>query len=161
VQAGEPDQAVTEFRTALRLDAGLSEARLALSGALSRLGRYGDAVETLRAGLELSPDHAALAGALAWMLSTCPDDSVADGAEAVRLAEQMAPQAGPQDAGALKTLAAAYAQAGNYELALRTARRALGVAVAAGDKRMEELIGAEIEHFQARRPYRAPSNDSP
>jgi tetratricopeptide (TPR) repeat protein len=159
VQLGELDQAVAEFQAALRLDPKLPETRLALSGVLSRLGRHGEAVETLRAGLAITAHHVGLTGALAWILSTCPDDSIADGAEAVRLAEQAVRAAGPGDAGVLKTLAAAQAQAGDFDLALRTARRALGAALLAGDQRLAELVGAEIECFQNRKPYRPVSAD--
>jgi hypothetical protein len=51
----------------------------------------------------------------------------------------------------LDTLAAAYAETGNYPEALKRARRAQGLAEKAGVKELTENLSKEIEFYQQRK----------
>lgn len=93
----------------------------------------------------------ALSGA-AWILATADDPSLRNGEAAVRLAEQLCRQTNYADPGNLDTLAAAYAEAGNFPAALLTADQALKIASKAGDRGLEADINRHIEQFKAQRP---------
>jgi tetratricopeptide (TPR) repeat protein len=83
---------------------------------------------------------------LAWILATAPDPRFRDGKEAVALADVAVQATSGREPQALNTLAAAYAQAGRFEDALRTANQALQAAQAAGPQgqgmvpRIQQLI---------------------
>jgi spermidine synthase len=118
----------------------IGEAHYNLAHALSALGQPHPAVRAFREALRLQPDWPAALRDLAELLATHPDAGVRDATEAVRLAsravELVEDRAADQgfvmnerdDALMLSTLAAAYAAAGRFEDATRTAERAEAVA---------------------------------
>ena len=58
---------------------------------------------------------------LAWLLATCPDNSVRNGQKAVELAQQAVQLSNGRSPEILDTLAAAYAEAGRFHEAVETA----------------------------------------
>jgi spermidine synthase len=83
-------------------------------------GRPDEAARYYRETLRRDPIHAAATNNLAWLLATSRDPSVRDPEEAVAHAERGAIRAG-RNPRVLDTLAAAYAAAGRYDDAVRTA----------------------------------------
>lgn len=71
------------------------------------------------------PDDPAGASSLAWILATCPDDSIRDGVRALRLAEQACAQVDFQDPNYLSNLAAAYAEIRDFNTAIKYIDEAL------------------------------------
>ena len=78
--------------------------------------------------LAVKPDQPEALNNLAWLLATCSDAAVRDGAEAVRLAEQACRLSGYKQARALGTLAAAYAEAGRFPEAVEAAQKSIEMA---------------------------------
>jgi tetratricopeptide (TPR) repeat protein len=150
--AGKVDEAIGEYRTALRLAPDDELTATLLANVFVSAGRSGEAVALLESALKRMPGSQALIGALAWIRATSPDAGWRDGAEAVRLGERACEIDGYRDAGLMDTLAAAYAEAGRFEDAVRTARRALeadpGPALA---KELRERVAL----YEARRPFRS------
>ena len=140
IQAGRSQEAVAPLRRAVELQPDYFEAHYNLAHALSALGQPHPAVRAFREALRLQPDWPAALRDLAEILATHPDAGVRDATEAVRLAsravelvEERAADPGfvmneRDDALMLSTLAAAYAAAGRFEDATRTAERAEAVA---------------------------------
>ena len=91
-------------------------------------GRLGAAADHLREALRLEPRLTAARNDLAWLLATAADPSQRNPEEAIRLAEDLRGAVRLSSANQIDTLAAAYAAAGRYEDAVRTARRALELA---------------------------------
>jgi spermidine synthase len=78
-----------------------------------------------REALRLIPDLKTSLNNLSWVLATNHDQKNRNGVEAVKLAELACKQTDYQNPFALDTLAAAYAAAGRYPDAVRTAEKAL------------------------------------
>jgi tetratricopeptide (TPR) repeat protein len=125
-----------------------------LGFAYQRVGRPVDAVRTYRAVLQVSPDYAPVKFHLAWILATVPDDKLRDGAAAVRLAEELEPAA-PNHPGMLDVLAAAYAEAGRFDDAVRSATKAAEAARTQGDNALAEQILTRLTLYRDHKPFRA------
>jgi tetratricopeptide (TPR) repeat protein len=155
--AGRLDEAIAAAARALELRPGLLPASLNLGTWLARAGRRAEAAAAFRRGLEHAPDDPRLAARLAWILATAPEDAVRDGAEAVRLAEGVRERLGERVPEALDVLAAAYAEAGRFDEAVATARRARELA----DGQLARAIGGRIALYTSGEAYREKSSPQP
>ncbi|UCF33255.1 MAG: sulfatase-like hydrolase/transferase [Phycisphaerales bacterium] len=121
---------------------------------LSRSGRRADAIELLREAYERLPEDWAVANDLAWHLATSPDQSLRDGGEALRLAEQANLATDGGNAGVLDTLAAANAEVGRFDEAIETARRALALARQTQAEELAKKIESRLKMYERHQPFR-------
>jgi len=91
---------------------------------------------------------------LAWLLATCPDASLRDGSRAVELARKAEQLAGSSHPEVLDTLAAAYAEAGQFSEAIETAKKALQLVSAQHNSAMADAVRARLKLYEANSPYR-------
>ncbi|PYJ07086.1 MAG: hypothetical protein DME25_04695 [Verrucomicrobia bacterium] len=154
---GNKQAALVHLREAVRLAPDL-DSRLELASLLHKAGQDREAADQYRQALSLKSDSLDALNNLAWILATCPDDSVRAGIEAVRLAEKACQLTGYMDARPLGTLAAAYAEAGRFTEAVATAQKAVeaAAAAAAGDPRLAAANRQLLRWFQAGKPWRQP-----
>ena len=132
---GLTDAAIASWRTALVLEPGHADANLRLAHALSARGEDAEALQHLRAGLR--PNSFQTLRETAWVLATSSDARLRNGPEALSLAVQAlqlvqgkgatvrAATISEDQAAALDTLAAAYAECGRFADAVMTAHRVL------------------------------------
>lgn len=118
-------------------------------------GNPRQAVTQLRQALTLkaSPDRAKVLNNLAWILATCPDGSVRNGAEAVRYAEQACNLTEFKRSAMVGTLAAAYAEAGRFPEAIATAEKAIHLATEAGNMQFAAANQQLLFLYRAGKPY--------
>jgi hypothetical protein len=90
---------------------------------------------------------------LAWVLSTIEDENLRDGAEAVRLSEEVCRAEGDANSSHLDTLAAAYAAVGRFDDAVRVAEKALKLTEEPGKNEINAKIKKRLEYYQSRRPW--------
>ncbi len=88
------------------------------------------------------------------MLATNPNASIRNGPEAVGLAERAARLTDAREPMILGTLAAAYAEAGRFPEAVKTAERALTLATGQNNTALAETLRARIKLYQAGSAYR-------
>ena len=151
---GRMDEAIAHYRKALEIKPDSAKAHFNLGLALDRQGKTADAVIQWRESVRLQPDHTNFLNQLAWVLATCPTESIRNGAEAVDLAERAVRSSGGQEPAILDTLAAAYAEAGRFTEAVATVERAVSLASVRGDTAMADILRPRIELYQARFPHR-------
>lgn len=120
--------------------------------ALLHLGRgeYDKAAGDFQLLLEKGSEDPEHLNSFAWLLCTCPADGVRHGQKAVELATRACELTDGKSAAILDTLAAAHAESGNFEDAVKWARRAVDLA------EEEQRHGDEmrLRLYEQGRPYR-------
>ncbi|MHC4235239.1 MAG: ArnT family glycosyltransferase, partial [Planctomycetota bacterium] len=152
--------AATFYAVLLRSDAGGVDSEILNAGArlgslLAAQGRTRQAISVFRQGLGHEPEHLGINNELAWLLATSKSAEVRDGDEALRRAQIANEASGGRDPSVLDTLAAAYAEAGRFEEALRCASLAITLAEEAGDHALAGQCMDRRDGYRAQRPYRA------
>jgi tetratricopeptide (TPR) repeat protein len=145
--------AVKRLQLVVRRQPENDEVRYHLAGALLQSGDALAALREYRIVAARQPDSPA-DNNLAWILATHPDDSIRDGTEAVRIAKRVCDRTKHQDVSALDTLAASYAEAGQFADALRTIQRAMEMAKDHNDPARVNLLKKRFELYRSNRAYR-------
>ena len=91
---------------------------------------------------------------LAWLLATSQDASLRNGLKAVELAKQADQLVGGTNTLVLRTLAAAYAENGEFANAIRTARSGMQLARIHGEDSLTIDLDRQIALYQLGMPYR-------
>ena len=146
---GKPEEAITRFRKAIALAPSSVEAHVSLATALHQAGRTAAALDEWRLVLRAVPDDVGVLAQAAWALATCPTASVRNGAEAVTLAERAVRLTGGREPSVLDALAAAYAEAGRFPDAVRTAERALELARQQGHPALAVAVDGRLATYRA------------
>jgi Flp pilus assembly protein TadD len=122
----DPAQALHYARRACQATVhGKGRALRLLAAVLGVLGQCGDARDALEQALECNPKGSASLNNLAWLYATCPDPGLRDGSKAVRFATRACDLTEWEEAHILDTLAAAHAELGEFEEAVRWQSRAI------------------------------------
>jgi tetratricopeptide (TPR) repeat protein len=150
------DEAMAHYLEALRLNPGLVEAHCNIAALLLEDGRTKDAVAHYIAALQIKADYLPAMVSLAWIYATASGEvGTQHAAQAVRLAEQACQISGCKQSGLLDTLAAAYANAGRFEEAVKTGEEAFFIAKAAEENNFADSIRARIDLYKKGSPFRA------
>ena len=151
-RAGE---AIAPLRAVVRLRPKHAFGHIRLASALAKEKQFRSAVTAAKEAVALSPDEPFPLNLLAWLLATCPEDGVRDGARAVSLAERACQVTEYKNPALIDTLASAYAEAGRFPEAVRSATQALALAERSGAGLAEE-IRARLALYKSGLPYRSP-----
>jgi tetratricopeptide (TPR) repeat protein len=158
LQKGELDAAISHSRAVLSMQPEHAEARIILAVALDREGQIADAITNYQKVLAISPQSVPTQNNLAWIFATCSNASLRDGNKALELARQADRLSSGANPVVRRTLAAAYAEIGQFADAIETAQDALRVAKLQGDSALAAQLQEEIVIYQAGAPYREAPN---
>jgi tetratricopeptide (TPR) repeat protein len=153
---GHPEAALEHFHRAAALRPDNVEAHTNLGQLLAIRGDAVGAAAQFTEALSLRGDNVQALAGLAWIRATSSQPALRDAAEAVRLAERADEATRHQDVTAVDALAAAYAAAGRYDDAIRTARSGLALSTAAGQAAIAAQFRQRLELYQTRQPLRLP-----
>jgi tetratricopeptide (TPR) repeat protein len=161
LESGRTNEAINAARDGLAVSPFNPELHCTLGLILARTGDFASATNQFAYALLLKPAWPPALNGLAWLLATCPDEKVRNGAEAVQRAEQACAVTGRGDPTMLNTLAAAYAEAGKFPEAINVAQEAIAVARAAGNAAAADQAENLLGIFQSGRPFRENTPPSP
>jgi tetratricopeptide (TPR) repeat protein len=154
LEKGELDGAIQVCRSALLLRDSDADCHTTLAIALEEKGNPADAIRHYQKALDLSPQSIPTLTNLAWLLSTSQDASLRNGPKAIELARQADRLTGGANTLVLRTLAAAYAEAGEFANAIRTARSAMQLTRMHGEDSLTTDLDQQIRLYQLGMPYR-------
>jgi tetratricopeptide (TPR) repeat protein len=153
-QRGDAAAAVAEWRAAIESDPKHAEAHARLADALAAHGRTAEALTHWRAAIDLRPNDADTLRRAAWTLATSPDAALRNGTESLQHAVRAMELTGGRDARVLDTLAAAYAEKGQFADAVLTARRAESRASAENQPALADEIKLRVALYEEGKPFR-------
>ena len=148
---GRIEDAHEHARRALELQPDFPAARYNMARVLLARGQMREARQHFELALKGRPDWPAALKEYAWWLATDPDREVRDPVRAVVLAARAVQLTNRRDPTLLDVLAAAYASAGRFDEAVRTANVALDLV--RGDQNRERLSNLR-RHFELYRTER-------
>jgi Tfp pilus assembly protein PilF len=151
---GNRARAIQHYLETLAVAPHFVKGRLHLVMALIAEGRIEEAITHYKAGLQSDPNNVQMLNDLAWLRATQPNPAFRDGAEAVQLATRACELTRYQVPLCMGTLAASYAEAGRFEDAIATARKAAALARAEGQTNLVLKTEELIELYSARTAYR-------
>jgi tetratricopeptide (TPR) repeat protein len=149
----EHENAIREFSEADRRDPSHFQNILGRAHAFQRMGDYKSALADLREIVGRFPRSAYAHNALAWFLATCPDAAYRNGTEAVMYAQSACELGQSKDPAHLDTLAAAYAEVGDFDRAVKCVTQAISKMEPDAEYRTE--VEEHLVLFQRKKACRA------
>lgn len=155
---GQPREAMIQFQKVLEHNPLNPKANYYLGIVLFQTGRVDEALAHFQKTLESQPDFAEAWDSLdhtAWLLATSSEASVRNGPKALALARQLARLSSENNPAILDTLAAAYAESGQFPEAVDAAQRALALALTQNNPALANVLRQHIKLFQEGSPLRS------
>jgi tetratricopeptide (TPR) repeat protein len=151
---GNLAEAVKYWKQAVELAPNFLDAHVVLAETAIQQRDFQAAEGYLREGLKQAPDFAGLANGLAWILATSPTDSQRNGEEALRLAEKACQLTQNKEHTYVDTLAAAYAELGRFDEAIKTQQEAIQLAQQAEQPENVAEYEKRLKLYEQKQPFR-------
>jgi tetratricopeptide (TPR) repeat protein len=151
---GALDAAIANCRAALLIKPDDPDCQTVLAVALDQRGETAEAIQHYQKAVQLSPQSIAALTNLSWLLATCSNQALRNGNKAIELAQHADQLCGSNNAVVLRTLAAAYAETGQFAKAIENARAAIQHARLAGDNSLAIELDQQLTLYQLGIPYR-------
>jgi len=146
-----PSKAIELYTEILGADEKRFEALRGRADARLAIGKQAEAITDYEAALKLDEDDTGVLNNFAWVLATSPDDKLRDGNRALELAKKACELTEYKKPHILSTLAAAYAESGDFDSAVQWSTKALELGEG---EEMKEELQKELDTFKAKKPMR-------
>lgn len=151
------EDSITDFTKAIVLDPDYQLGYRNRGQSYSMIKQFDKALKDYEVALKIDSNSPGNNNAVAWLLATAPDPKIRNGKRAVELAERACKLTDFKRGGLIDTLAAAYAEAGDFKKAIEYQELALK----SNDFPVSDLAAARarMELFRSQKPYRSNGND--
>jgi protein O-mannosyl-transferase len=153
LEKGELDTAIAHCRAALLIRPDDADCHTVLAAALDEKGETAEAIRHYEKALKIFPQSISALTNLAWLLATSPSESLRNGGKAVEIARQADQLSGGTNTVVLRTLAAAYAETGQFGKAIESARTAVQLARMHDDDSLTMELEQQIALYRLHMPY--------
>lgn len=148
----EHDKAIADYNQAIRLDPGDALAYTGRGRAWRNKKEYDKAIADYNRAIRLDPNNAPAHNNIAWLRATCPDARYRDGKLAVTMATRACELAGWTNDSWIGTLAAAYAEAKDFDSAIKWLEKASEMN--SSDSQLATLRKEMLALYRQKKPYR-------
>lgn len=150
-QQGDMENSLADYNLSIQLDPNYNYAYIARARWYQNQGEAALAAKYLAEALRLNPDDESVLNGVAWLLATSPDESMRNGAKALQYAQRACELTHWKNGGHLDTLAAAYAEIGDFEQAVKWQQKAVEL-MPKGEH--AEEVAQHLKLYQQKQPYR-------
>jgi tetratricopeptide (TPR) repeat protein len=150
VKQGEIDKAIADWNEAIRLDPTDASNYSNRGSAWMGRGQYEKAIADYHEAIRLDPQFGEAYWGLAELFATCPDAKYRDGEKALATADKATASLGLRNSGLLLVLAACYAEAGDFDSALKWQEKAIHFAPESSKAEFRSRLAL----YKAHQPYR-------
>jgi len=147
-------EAIAHFYEAIRIDPDYVDGYFNLGIIYADQGNIEKAVLHYKKALDLNPNMAQALYNLSWILASCENERYRDGEEAVQLAKKLCKAARYDEPLALDVLAAAYAEIGEFDRAVTSAKKASELALKQGYNQLFLPLKKRLQLYQKGLSYR-------
>src|ERR1700677_1647097 len=148
---GDHDKAIADFDEAIRIDPKDPFPYYGRGNSFRGKGTYDRASADYTTALQLQPDFSQALREYAWLLATCPWRELRDGKKAAEYATHACEMTHWKDPGCVDTLAAACAEAGDFDSAVKYAQQYLATPGLA--EKAAAAAKARLVLYQAHQAY--------
>jgi tetratricopeptide (TPR) repeat protein len=148
---GQHKPALQDLNNAIRIDPSKSEYFRNHGTVCSYLGEWKQALTDLETAVHLAPKDTESQLVRAWMLATCPDAKLRDGAKAVESATRACELTEWKVAHPMAALAAAYGESGDFKNAVKWQQKALELSP--GKDAASRTYRIALDRYREGKPY--------
>jgi tetratricopeptide (TPR) repeat protein len=149
---GNNDKAAADYTEAIQLNPQYAEAYACRGLVFSREGNYSNGIADCSRAIQIDTNCVDGYNNLAWLLAISPDANLRNGQKAVEYATRACELYSWKEPHCLGTLAAAYAEIGNFDEAIKWETKCMESGLP--DKEMSQAR-KELDLFQHKKPYHA------
>jgi Flp pilus assembly protein TadD len=150
---GKREDAIAKLRAATQLEPRNLTIRACLAALLKEAGHLGEADTEFTQVLQEEPRWLEVANGQAWYLATTPEKADRDGSLAIVLAQEVCSRTNNSVPRFLDTLAAAYAETGQFQRAAQTIQNAIDLGRAS--ENLRQAMQDRLLLYQQRQPFRS------
>ena len=154
---GDFESALQDYEDCVRLSPENPLCYAWRAAAYEALNEFEKAEADLETTIRLQPELPFGYNNLAWMRATCPESDFREGESAVKLATKACELSRWESRFALSTLAAAYAESGKFQEAVRWQKKA--IELGADDEDFVDRSSKRLSLFEKGKPFRENASD--
>ncbi len=148
------DKAIADYDDALRLFPQYALGYRNRGHCWLKKKEYEKALKDFEKGIELGPDIPAAHSSLARLLATCPDEKFRDGKRALEAAQKAVALSAWQSGSLLDTLAAAHAEVGQFDEAVKLLEKAFTDPSFLAEKEKADEARLRLQGYREKKPFR-------
>jgi tetratricopeptide (TPR) repeat protein len=143
-------KAIDAFTAAIKIDRSREFAYQVRADAYLSRGVQKDAIADYEQALKIEEGNSGVLNNLAWVLATSPEKKLRDGERALSLATKACELTSYKQAHILSTLAAAYAETGDFKTAQKWSQKSIDIA----DDTLKDQLRKELASYEKETPWR-------